>query len=235
MNDIVIFERNDAALSILPSGEAIALKSAALDVAAPITRVDNAEENEAAVKAQIALNDITRAIETARKKVKEPVLEFGRKIDRTARAFAKELEDELLRVSRLIGDYAALENARSRASEALRNAELSEIEIERQHELAGATSHEERDEINERYDRQAASTQAEAPTRAKGQIVRTDWEIEVTNAHLLAKCHPNCVNITPRLSDIKELLNLGVDVKGIKAEKVTVAGVRATTNKMIEV
>jgi hypothetical protein len=235
MSDITIFERNDTALSIVPSEGAVSLKNSALASSATIVSVETAEENETAVKVQAEVNSIVKAVEKSRKELKEPVLTFGRKIDETAKNFSKELDAELVRISVLIGDFAALENARAKASEALGNIELEEIERERQKALASATTHKELDEINERFDRGVAAISITAPIRAKGQIVKSDWKIEIINAHLLAKCHPTCVNITPRLSDIKELLNLGVEVKGIRAEKIVTATVRPVANKMIEV
>lgn len=280
-----IIERDDTALSINFTAGAIALKDSALESSALIGRVTTGEENETAVKAQVALNDVVRTVEKARKEVKEPVIRFGKQIDEAARKFSQELVDELTRISGLVGDFAALEQAKARAAEAARRAEEERIErerlaeeqkliarqkaeqeernreareaaeaikqardaderaianarkaeLDRQNALAKAKSHEALDAVNEHFSRKAADLPVVTPTRTQGQIVKTDWKIEVINAHLLAKCHPTCVNITPRLSDIKELLNLGVDVKGIKAEKITTAGVRSGGAKMIEV
>lgn len=72
-------------------------------------------------------------------------------------------------------------------------------------------------------------------TRENGQIVKTDWEIIVTNPYELAKFHPDCVNITPRLGEIKAHLNAGLTIKGIKAVKVTKASVRTATAAAITV
>jgi hypothetical protein len=73
-------------------------------------------------------------------------------------------------------------------------------------------------------------------TRTEGQMVKADWEIEVTNPFELARYHPDCVTIEPRLSVIKAALNEGREIKGIKATKVTRAGVRlAPAPKAIDV
>ena len=89
------------------------------------------------------------------------------------------------------------------------------------------------------YERAAALTAAEAKpitaTRSAGQVVKTDWEITVVNPYELAKFHPDCVKIEPLLSPIKQALNAGIVVKGVKAEKVTKVGVRATASPLIEV
>ncbi len=76
----------------------------------------------------------------------------------------------------------------------------------------------------------AAATYVESrpvqATRQAGQVVKTDWEITVTNPWELAKFHPDCVKIEALLSPIKAALNEGRTVKGVKAEKKTVANVR---------
>ena len=74
-----------------------------------------------------------------------------------------------------------------------------------------------------------AATLAEArpitATRAVGQQVKSDWDITVINPYELAKFHPDLVNITPRLADIKAALNEGREIKGIKAVRETTPGV----------
>lgn len=64
-------------------------------------------------------------------------------------------------------------------------------------------------------------------TRVVGQVVKTDWEIQILNPYELAKFHPDCVKIEALVGPIKRLLNEGFAVKGIRASKVTVATVRA--------
>jgi len=61
----------------------------------------------------------------------------------------------------------------------------------------------------------------------KGQVVRSDWNIKVTNPHLLYAAHPHCVDLKPRTSEIKELLRSGIKPPGVEATPVTKAGVRA--------
>ncbi len=76
---------------------------------------------------------------------------------------------------------------------------------------------------------QAAANAESKPitaTRAYGQQVKTDWEITVINPYDLARFHPDCVKIEPLLIPIKQKLNEGLTVKGVRAEKVTRANVR---------
>lgn len=64
-------------------------------------------------------------------------------------------------------------------------------------------------------------------SRSSGQRMASDWEINVVNPYELAKYHPDCVNITARLSEIKARLNQGLEVKGVTAKKIIKAGVIA--------
>ena len=48
-------------------------------------------------------------------------------------------------------------------------------------------------------------------------------------------CAPRCVKLEPRLTEIKALLDMGMRLNGVKAEKVTKASIRLTAQKAIEV
>jgi hypothetical protein len=74
-----------------------------------------------------------------------------------------------------------------------------------------------------------------ASTRASGQRVVEDWEIQVVNPYELARLHPDCVKIEPLLTPIKAALNAGRTINGIMAKKVVVSGVRATGRRVVEV
>ena len=57
-------------------------------------------------------------------------------------------------------------------------------------------------------------------TTVKGQRQTSDWKITVSQPFVLAKFHPDLVDIKPRLADIKRALNDGREVKGIEVERV---------------
>lgn len=229
-NQTALMVRDDANRAVSFTTEANQLKEAALELSALVGRVTNADENSAAVLAQVEIQKIRSLAEKARKAAKEPVLEYGKAIDNAAKQFLAELDEENLRISKLIGDFQALEAAKLRAAERLRQEELNRIEREKNEALAKAKNHEELESTHAHFNEVAAQSAAAqpiaAPVRAEGQVVKTDWEIIVTNPYDLAKFHPSCVNITPRLSEIKQLLAEGVTVKGITANKITKAGVR---------
>lgn len=127
------------------------------------------------------------------------------------------------------------------ASEAKNKAEREAAEVAR---LAAEKSSKEAAEkaaaqMQIASEKATAATIAEAKpitaTRAYGQVVKTDWEIVVTNPYELAKFHPDCVKIEPLMMPIKQALNAGISVKGVKAEKITKTSVRAGTSPLIDV
>ena len=48
-----------------------------------------------------------------------------------------------------------------------------------------------------------------------------DLEITVTNIWKLARSHPTCVTIEPRISEIKSLLKSGIKVAGVTSKELT--------------
>ena len=73
-------------------------------------------------------------------------------------------------------------------------------------------------------------------TKVAGQRLSSNWVITVTQPFVLAKFHPDLVNISPRLGDIKAALNEGREIKGITAVREHVSGVRLPAErKAIEV
>jgi hypothetical protein len=236
--------------------------------AALIGRVTNAQENLTAVEAQRGIMSLTREVENARKKIKEPILDLSRRIDATARAAVQPLEVALMPLCDMLSDFAGAERERARveaerieaerqtalraAAELAAAAERAIREEERLRTMA-ATTRAEEDRIaaeaaaaRERAmqqqvraieiagERAAFDTQAHAPARADGQTVRMEWEVTVNDIWALARGHPACVRIEPRLTEIKSLLDLGTKIAGVSAKRVPVVSVR-TAHKHIEV
>ncbi len=283
--------------------EAKSLKEAALTTSALVGKVSNAEQNATAVNAQKELKRISSLFESQRKKLKEPLLEAGRQLDRTVQAELLEIEQEYGRISALTSEFQLAEQRRIREEEELQRKELERIEREKQAEIARiAREQREREEAalkvrleaerKAREEREAAeklvrdaanakqraeaekarkeaeerariaqeqqakvdaelkaqaekaaamtaqveekaavATYAESrpiqATRETGQVVKTDWDVIVTNPWELAKFHPDCVKIEPLMTPIKAALNEGRTVRGITATKKTTATVRA--------
>ena len=206
---------------------ALAMRDDALAFSSLLATVENEDQNAAAVKAMESLAYLIRGCEKARKEIKLPVVDLGRDIDAKAKEFTEPLKNEELRVARIVADYQQLELAKRRAAEAARNLELDSLERAKQEELAKATSLEEHQAIREEYDQRAeVLPSVMPPTRAAGQVIREDWDIHVTDIWALARAHPSCVKIEPRLSEIKYVLNSGGKVTGVTATRIVKAGVR---------
>jgi len=213
------------------------IRETALTVAAPIAKVETPQENELAIEAIKSMKDVLQNIEKARKAAIEKPLALQRAINDKAKEFIAELNGEFNRIQQLTSDFAAVELRRKLAEEAARNKELADLERKRQEELAKAKTVEQVDLIDEKFNAVAQAKAAPVPEAPKpaGQVVRTDWEITVQDVYLLAKYHPHCVKITPLNSEIKMLLDEGLQVRGVKAEKVVKAGVRVGKSNAITV
>lgn len=278
--------RDDLTVSFTPQAEE--MRQECLSQSALIGKVTDEKENEIAVQAQGSLDGLIRLAEKARKAIKAPVIELGRRIDSQHEQFAGVLQEERTRITRLISDFAALELAKARAAEAaarleaeriemrrlselqaIEQAEMAEerrlaaaeadlarrrknaadeatradtdrleAELQRQRDIARAKTMEDIEATQERFNADSAKIAAlpiPAPARAEGQTVREDWEIEVTNPWELSKFHPQCVTITPKLGEIKTLLNQGIAVRGVNAKKIVKSGTRMAGQKVIEV
>lgn len=114
---------SDAKISI--SQNVFDKKFELLGLSAAIITVGSFEEQESATQALNAISKLLKDVEAARKTVKSPVFELGRKIDELAKNFSGELESEKNRISRLIGSYVA-EQERQRLAEERRLREEAE-------------------------------------------------------------------------------------------------------------
>ena len=166
----------------------------------------------------------------------------ARAAEQAQRLEAEKIERERLAELRRIADAEAQERLKLQQAEleqqrqaaAARNkqerqeAEKLRLELERQKAAAAATSHDALDAVQEHFNQKAAENAAQTfePVRAEGQRVAADWEITVTDIHKLYRAHANCVELKPRLSEIKSLLKMGVTVAGIIAKPIVKAGVR---------
>lgn len=225
---LTLLTRDDSKLSVAFTPDAQEMKDGALAISGLVARVSNADENAQAVAAQTALKRVLKLVEDSRKAVKEPVLDYGRKIDGAAKDFITELKVEEIRLARLVGDFQQLELAKARAAEAARLKDLAEIERRKQEELSKANSHEELDEIHARANEEAAAVKPVQIARATGQVVKDEWEFQVTNEWALAMQYPNCVTLLPKRTEIKQLLESGIVPNGVTAKKVVKSGVRLT-------
>lgn len=306
---LIVASKRDLPIYSFNAAEA---KSSALEKAALIAKVTDADSKLIAVRAQQALKKVISDIEKCRKELKEPLLQAGRQLDNLAAAESLELDKEFGRVSNAVKEFDDAERRRVLEEERLQREELARIEREKQAEIERiAREQREREEAArkaqaeiDRKTREAAAEaeklareatnkkQREAAAEAKriadeqavianvererqgailreqqaiaaaqtaaieekagdaayvaakpieitkvaGQRQSTNWVITVEQPFVLAKYHPDLVDIKPRLGDIKAALNEGREIKGIKAEREYISGVRLPTErKLIDV
>lgn len=213
---------------------ALTLKEQVLELSALIAKVGNAADQEKAVDAQKQLKRFVNLVQSSAKAVRAEINPIYDAVGTMEKQLVAEVDAEGLRLARLIGDYAESERIRVQArQEAARN-DIATLQKMEQEELAAASTLEQQDEIRERYAQlaqtAAASLATEAP-KAKGQVVREDWAVTVTDIHALYQFHTNCVKLEPRLKEIKTLLNAGVKVNGVTATKITNSFVRTEKEK----
>src|SRR5437667_7363566 len=148
--------RNKSNDTIVWVANAQQLKDAALEKAAVIGKVTNAEEQQAAVDAQKAIAVMLKHVETSRKNLLAPILAFTKLVNEEALApkgkFVEDLVGEDFRIGKMVSDFQALELAKVRAAQAAENERLLSIERERQKQLAEVNPHDEADKVNMDFD-----------------------------------------------------------------------------------
>lgn len=226
--------------SLTPEGEA--LIEATIARSGMIGRVSNDSENESSVKAQLELKAVIKELEDFRILMTRPALEYQRELKAYFDGRIQPLKDEMWRVGKLSGDYVQLQEMKRRAEENARKEELAKLDRERQQALANVQSHEEAEAVQAHFSERAAVESVTPPNpvtiHPKGQSIKDDWEIEITDRHLFARCYPSCVEIKERVSEIKSLLRAGVKMEesqGIRVRAKINVGVRLPASKMLDV
>jgi len=214
--------------------DAINDRDAVLLGSALIARVANSQEQEVAVQQQRHLKHYSDTIRNAAKSIRGEINPIYDAVGSLEKQLLADVDQEGLRLAKLIGDFAESERIRVQARTESARADIAMLQRMEQEELAAAPNLEAQDEIREKYARLAttgaAALATEAP-KAKGQVVREDWEITVTDKHVLYQFHANCVRLEPKLNEIKKLLNSGLNVNGVSAVKVTSSFVRNEKEK----
>lgn len=117
--------------------------------------------------------------------------------------------------------------ARKQAQEqAAKRAQEEQRRIEAQAAANRETVAETQSAVATQFEAMRESVAVAEPVRVRGQSVRTEWKIEVTDIHLLYRAHSICVKLEPCITEIKALLDAGVEVKGVRASKEVQSGVR---------
>lgn len=164
----------------------------------------------------------------AREKAQREAEEARRKAAAEAEAIRKREEAERAAARNEAEKKAAAERAEKARQEAEARAKAEQEaalkklqeETTRQAELA--------------KQQQEAIKQGPEQVRASGQAVTVDYEITVSNIFDLVRAHPGCVDMKPRLSEIKFLIKSGVEkIPGVTWKQVAKSSVRG--GKVIDV
>lgn len=236
MNALELRNVGSVEIAIAPSARSI--RDEAVVAAGWIATVASQAQFAAAAEALKGLRSVAKAVESSRSAVKAPVLDIGKKIDATAKAFVAEVEHEITRLTGLMTQWeieqrriaAEAERKRQEEERRARAAEEARLaEIRRQQEAAAraellANTEAERAAAEARriaaesaaaVERETAAARAaavpavvEAP-RVAGTVVREDWTFEVTDLRAFALAHPDLVDITVRRADVLKLIRGG--------------------------
>lgn len=127
---IVVASASNGAFAITIPGEAIRLKTEALNNAKHIVRITNPDEQENAIAAVSILKGLTSGLEKSRESVKKPYWDAGKAIDAKAKEYAKELDERAAVIERMIGDYQKAERAKAEAERLAAETKRKEAEAE---------------------------------------------------------------------------------------------------------
>jgi hypothetical protein len=224
---------NDA--DALISESSLKVKNRLLATAATIEKVSSQEEYEAAATIFKELKTFSSGIENARKVVKAPVLELGKKVDDIAKSFTLSVDSEVKRIERLSQSFlleeqrkkdAVMAEEKRRQAEILEEARRKEAELQAKLESAKSGVKKEiiQAEIAQMQNTTIANLQessmaiAEAGAKAEGVGTRKDWIVNVTDIHALYKAYPNLVRMEANVTDLKSLIKLNkgkIEIPGV--------------------
>lgn len=201
-----------------------------------LERIERAKQAELA---RIAREQRER--EEAARKAQEEADRKVREAKETAERKAKSEREAAEKLAREATNKKQREAAEKALLEAEKRAESARIEAEKLETAAKAERARQEAILREQTTAAAAQTAAIEEkagdaayaaarpieiTKVAGQRQSTNWVITVEQPFVLAKFHPDLVDIKPRLADIKAALNEGREIKGIRAEREHISGVR---------
>lgn len=171
MSDQALIALDQKNLVVTFTQAAEAIKTDALSASALVARVASAEENSVANEALQKLSSLRRVVEKGRQEAKAPIIRFGKNIDAQAEAFVAEVAKEEGRVSKLIGDFFQLEEAKRKAAEQAARLEAERIErLRREEEMRILRVQAEREAAARREQEALAAKQRQEEAEAQRKI-----------------------------------------------------------------
>lgn len=223
-------------LDTLVAGEKLALEQEFGRVSNLVKEFDDAERRRVLEEERLQRLELERIEREKQAELKRIADEQAakeaeaRKIQEEAERKVREAQEAaaaLAAAAKTKAQHEAAEHARQEAlkAQALREVERQkqEAELKKAAEEAAAKAA----LIEEKSgDAAYAAARPIEITKVDGQRQSTNWVIIVEQPFILARHHPDLVDIKPRLADIKAALNEGREIKGIRAERERVSGVR---------
>lgn len=239
--------------AVITPGEAIRQKEQALKLAEVITKITNAEEQEAAIIAAGRLKGLSQAVEQTRKEIKKPFLDAGKAIDAKAYEYCRDIDLRVAEIEKLVGSFQraqrqkeeeaerAAKKERDRAQAALNIAQIREHEAKTEKERLAAQL-----DLMEAQDEVATATAtvvSPAIPAAKGAAVQEKVEFEVTDIEAFYawdvkrrkdagdRTLPTFVKLEVRKAEFNSFINIIGDaalaeIPGVKFTNVTKAATR---------
>lgn len=209
---------------------------------AQIAKVDNADDQAAAVALLRIVKSVVKSVDDARKYVKKPFLDAGRHVDKLASDHVASLGSEESRVLKLIADFQRKEDERVAEEERKRNAEIMRLakEAEEKQKLAadGAampqdSASSEEDMVNANLRLNEADQAAEAAmrldmtvrsdlpavARATGMMISNPIQWEFTDKALAYKHHPEFFELVEKRRVIGDTIHENFTCPGMRIWK----------------
>jgi hypothetical protein len=222
---------------------AVEYRDRLLEGARFVTTVADASDQEIAVRLLRDMKEHLNGVESARKRVKEPILTAGKKVDSLAAAHCEPLQAEFDRVSSLVAGFQAIERARVAAEEEKRRQEVFRLENERREaallaakaasgmqteaDLAKAIAAEEAAREATAVADQVIRAPLPAVIREEGMVMRKKLDFIVEDIHAVYRARPELVKLEPNRAVILSLCTIKSVVPGLKFTEELKATVRA--------
>ena len=129
MNPLTISGLDKPLVQLSP--DALHVKTLAIQACNDVQSVENSLDAEVASTVLRDVAKLVKECESARVKIKAPVLDLARQIDEVAKTYSSDLEKQSTRIKGLVGAYHARQEEIQRAAERKRQEELARIERER--------------------------------------------------------------------------------------------------------
>lgn len=204
-----------AEIAIAP--EARELRDKLLVEIREVTSVSDAFDADVAADVLKRATQLSRGIEADRTTVKAPILALGNKIDALAKEITAELNDEIGRVSRVLGAYQLGEKQKAEAAERLARDEARRIQAEAEQNARKAAQAAPDDTAalaaaSEIMDTAAAKIMetrkaivSTVAPKAADTAVRVDVCFEVDDIVALYAARPELVNLEPNGTAIRAI------------------------------